>query len=105
MQNGLAHVGSVECDTSANLCEKAKVTEKLGVYYFPPGTFPKGGEGMHHFTSLDAREIHSEFMEKLVPGLNVISKEKLQVSFNLGSCGMFDKFGELSNIWGVVKFF
>jgi len=35
---------------------------------------------VHHFPSLDAREIHAEFMEKLVPSLTLFSQEKLQVN-------------------------
>ena len=79
MQNGLAYVASVECDTSPDLCKNAKVTQKLGVYYFSPGTFPGADDNMHHFLSLDAREIHAEFMNKLVPALPTYSKEKFEV--------------------------
>ncbi|XP_076822365.1 dnaJ homolog subfamily C member 10-like isoform X1 [Clavelina lepadiformis] len=78
LMNGLAYVGSVDCETSEELCKRANITEKLGVYYYPTGAFPDEHNQMHHFDSLDAREIHAEFMNKLVPGIPEFSTAKLQ---------------------------
>uniref|UniRef100_H2YBN2 DnaJ homolog subfamily C member 10 n=1 Tax=Ciona savignyi TaxID=51511 RepID=H2YBN2_CIOSA len=76
----LANVGSVDCGTSPTICRRAGVVGKAGVYYFPLGTFPdpKNSDATLMFESLDAREIHAEFMKSIMPGLPKVSLKKLK---------------------------
>nr|XP_026691925.1 dnaJ homolog subfamily C member 10 isoform X1 [Ciona intestinalis] len=76
----IANVGSIDCGTSPELCKRANASKKAGVYYFPLDTFPepKKNDRIHSFSSLDAREIYSEFMLQLMPSLTKVTVTKLE---------------------------
>nr|CAB3238821.1 dnaJ homolog subfamily C member 10 [Phallusia mammillata] len=96
LMSGLANVGSVDCGSSPEICRGANVTKKSGVYHFAVGKFPEPTDesDVHYFQSLDAKEIHTEFMEKLVPGLNSVSQQKLEKHVKNKPALVFLEFSE-----------
>lgn len=91
MLEGLVHVGWMDCQTQAELCESFEMTSS-STAFFPPGSTLKDKGSVLFLQSLDAREIYNEVIQHL-PDLEALTKDSFQaklarhrwlVSFSFG---------------------